>query len=362
MMKWWRLALSIAVLFVLVIVLSMAALSYLIDPNQLKPVIAEQVKQNSNYQLQIDGQLSWSFYPTFGVKADRILLSTSDQATPFLELNEVRIATDFWQFLHGTSQLQGAMHVNIAKFMGLQATNTNVRVHWQNNILTLASMTADLYGGTLAGVIHGQSFSQYPLWDWNVELNHVQLKSLTEHLTQFNYPISLIGDGRIKFFGRAEGKSQNDLMSSLVGKLDFYMTNGLIQGLDLNYFVQTANAMINQQMAAQENHHQTEFNNLVGSLELKNSLATIRDFSLSATNLLARASGDLNLNTQTVDLRLQILPHQGVKSLSQVPVLISGNLTQPQVQLDTSQIQKVTALPGVEAKKKAAKVTHLSKK
>lgn len=52
---------------VLVVVIGIAALLALVDPNQFKPMIAEQVKKATGRELVMDGDISWRFFPSVGL-------------------------------------------------------------------------------------------------------------------------------------------------------------------------------------------------------------------------------------------------------------------------------------------------------
>ncbi|OAN18370.1 cell envelope biogenesis protein AsmA [Photobacterium jeanii] len=51
---------------VLVVIIGIAALLALVDPNQFKPLIAEQVKKNTGRELVINGDIGWRFFPSIG--------------------------------------------------------------------------------------------------------------------------------------------------------------------------------------------------------------------------------------------------------------------------------------------------------
>lgn len=51
---------------VVVAVIGIAALVALVDPNQFKPMIAEQVKKATGRDLVIEGDISWRFFPSIG--------------------------------------------------------------------------------------------------------------------------------------------------------------------------------------------------------------------------------------------------------------------------------------------------------
>lgn len=51
---------------VLVIVVGVGALLALVDPNQFKPLITEQVKKATGRDLVINGEIGWRFFPSIG--------------------------------------------------------------------------------------------------------------------------------------------------------------------------------------------------------------------------------------------------------------------------------------------------------
>ncbi|WP_305407011.1 AsmA family protein [Photobacterium leiognathi] len=52
---------------IIVVVLGIVALVTLVNPNQFKPVIAEQVKEQTGRDLVISGDIGWRFFPTLGL-------------------------------------------------------------------------------------------------------------------------------------------------------------------------------------------------------------------------------------------------------------------------------------------------------
>ncbi len=53
---------------IIVVVLGIVALVTLVNPNQFKPVIAEQVKEQTGRDLVISGDIGWRFFPTLGIE------------------------------------------------------------------------------------------------------------------------------------------------------------------------------------------------------------------------------------------------------------------------------------------------------
>ncbi|MEZ8739118.1 AsmA family protein [Photobacterium swingsii] len=81
--------LYILLALVLVVVIGIAALLALVDPNQFKPLIAEQVKKNTGRELVINGNIDWRFFPSVG-----LTLGETEFRNPegFAEANLVRFS------------------------------------------------------------------------------------------------------------------------------------------------------------------------------------------------------------------------------------------------------------------------------
>ncbi len=65
----------VPVVFLLVVVVGLLVF---IDPNDYKQEISAQVKSASGYELQLEGDLSWSFYPQLGIKTEQVSLSKGE--------------------------------------------------------------------------------------------------------------------------------------------------------------------------------------------------------------------------------------------------------------------------------------------
>src|SRR3990167_7574740 len=114
-MRTIKILLSILLLIILVLIIALGSLFLFLDPNKLKPIIANEVSRNTGFQTTINGKLSWSFYPLLGVKLDSMTLKESGQPAPFLEMHDVSIATELSQLLQGQSELQGQLYIQSAQ-------------------------------------------------------------------------------------------------------------------------------------------------------------------------------------------------------------------------------------------------------
>lgn len=60
-----KLLLILAIPIVLIVV-AVAALVMFVNPNQFKPMIAEQVQAQTGLELEISGDINWQFFPSLG--------------------------------------------------------------------------------------------------------------------------------------------------------------------------------------------------------------------------------------------------------------------------------------------------------
>ena len=62
---------------------------------------------------------------------------------------------------------------------------------------------------------------------------------------------------------------------------------------------------------------------------------------LTSPTFTTQGQGSISLIDQTINLQLQVKPQQSLKSQWQIPVLVTGTLVNPQVNLDTTNINKL---------------------
>lgn len=65
-MKFFQRFINILLVSIVILILGIAALCMYVDPNRLKPLITSEVRKRTDYQLDIDGNFTWSFYPRRG--------------------------------------------------------------------------------------------------------------------------------------------------------------------------------------------------------------------------------------------------------------------------------------------------------
>lgn len=356
MKKIFKIIAWLLVLIAVIAACALAALYMMADPNKLKPVITSEVLKRTGYHLVIDGDLSWSLYPQVGVKAAHITLTAPDQNKPFLDLRRVHIAVELSQLLRGVNKLSGEVHITEVTLMNVHATSALVGLHWQDNILTLRPIQASLYDGSMNGMARGKDFSGEPSWNWDVTLSHIDMKPFMRDANGDHSKLTLSGTGQMRINASTQGDTRNKMLSNLNGVTDFNLTNGSVEGVDLNFLLQTADALINKKaVELPEKIDATHFDSLAGSLLINNGLAQTNNLLLTAPAFKVRGQGNYNLPHETLNLTLQVVSQDELNMQFEIPVLITGAAAKPDVRLDMREINKQVATQELDRVKSKVK-------
>lgn len=343
-MKFMRIVLSLLLLVIIVAGVALASLYYFIDPNKLKPIMAEQIRQHTGYEVVIDGNFTWSLYPRVGIKVAHIALYAPKRTAPFVELRDITFATELGELLRGKQKLRGDVYIDELSLLNVKGSHAHVGLGWQAGVLTLSPMTASLYDGSMSGSIRGRNLAMQPTWDWEVDFDHVQLEPLLLDMNGADNKLNIAARAQVKFRGLTYGKTRDDMLGNLDGTLALLAKDGSVTGLNINYLIESANAfMTRQPIAAPDQINKTMFDSLNGAMVIHKGIVETKQLILDAPAFVAKASGSINLPYNAINIQLMVTPNNNAKVNWQVPVMLTGNLDRPDVRLDTSELTKLLA-------------------
>ncbi|HHI82336.1 MAG TPA: AsmA family protein, partial [Rhizobiales bacterium] len=157
------------------------------------------------------------------------------------------------------------------------------------------------------------------------------------------------GRGNLKMLLSAEGRSQRQIMSSLLGNGRFTFTDGAIVGLNIPKLIR---GLQNGQIGNLETvkSEKTDFSELSGTFQITNGIAQNNDLKLISPLLRMSGAGTVHLPARRLDYKLKpkivaSLSGQGATSpLSgiEIPVRVTGPWDRPKVAAD---IAALTANP-----------------
>ncbi|MBW5801903.1 AsmA family protein [Halomonas elongata] len=109
------------------------------DPEDLKPRLVEVVREHSGLELELDGPLSWSFYPRLGVAvetAEARLPTQSPDDRPFAAFDHAEVSLAFAPLLRGEIAIDG---LTIEGLLLNLARDESGRGNWETLIEQLES-------------------------------------------------------------------------------------------------------------------------------------------------------------------------------------------------------------------------------
>ncbi len=232
--------------------------------------------------------------------------------------------------------LQGNLQVGKLTVMKLNITHASVTVNAKNGLITLNPVTANLYQGSEKSNLVLDARTNTPAITFVGNLANVQIQPL---LTDFMQNDKISGTGNVDVNIRTVGATPDAVKRNLNGNLKFALTKGVMRGIDVNYQIKRAQALLRKQaQPTQSSSEQTEFGSITGSAQITNGIAVNHDLQITNPVFTSSGDGTLNLVNQTIDYTLKIQTAQGDFSNYQLPITISGSMNSPSIGLDMQSI------------------------
>ncbi len=240
--------------------------------------------------------------------------------------------------------VKGELTINQVMVKGLTLKNVKTSLRKDGSMLTLNPLTADLYQGSLATKIQYDLANKNGTTSFSGKIYHIALDPLLGALKQ-KQPIS--GNADVTF-------DLSHSNSKLNGTTRLDIKNGTLKGVDVNYYLERARAMIKKEEFSLEDSKQTLFNSLSGTLKINNNVIDNNDLTLSATDFMANGVGEVDLNSQTIAYKIQAkkIYHDGQEHPNALPlaIRIKGSLEKPRVLPDFDLYLKALLEKGVKQK------------
>jgi AsmA protein len=232
----------------------------------------------------------------------------------------------------------------------LKTTDVNVNATLQDGILDLSSITASLYQGTLKSNAKVNLTTTMPQISFQSTLANVQAEPLLTDLDSQGSKLKVKGAGNIEIQATTSGLTADALASNLNGKSTFSFQNGVLDGINIGYLIDSANAFLKGQAAPAQGQNLTNFGNLTGTAQIKNGVVTNNDLTMISPRFDTKGQGTINLVSQQISYGLQVKPKVSgdtggsinINDLT-LPVSISGNMNNPSVKLDVGALAQYVA-------------------
>ncbi|MEX6225530.1 AsmA family protein [Providencia hangzhouensis] len=91
--------LTTLIILLVVIVAGLTTLVMLVNPNDFRHYIVEQVDKKSGYQLEFNGDMRWHVWPTLSIITGPISLTAPNATTPVLSAENMRLDVELWPLI-----------------------------------------------------------------------------------------------------------------------------------------------------------------------------------------------------------------------------------------------------------------------
>jgi AsmA protein len=243
----------------------------------------------------------------------------------------------------------GLIKIDEVQAAKVKLDKVNAHLQFQDGTLTLSPVTASFYQGSLNADSTVKLNTPLPQISLRGNLTNVQAGPLFEDLGGANKKLKLSGVANVQLQVTTLGKDANTITKNLNGNSKLALSNGVLEGIDLGYLVDSADALINKQSAPQTNSKQTTFGNLTATAVIQNGVVSNNDLLIDSPRFNTTGKGTINLVSQTIDYSLQTAVKQTqidtVKHYAgaMIPITVTGSLNDPSVRLDTQQLLKSVA-------------------
>lgn len=213
-------------------------------------------------------------------------------------------------------RLNGKLAIDKLLFNNLLFTQVKATINKPKETLNISPLTANFYQGKLHATLTHQS-------------THSTLQG---KITQFEVqPFLRDLKNEQRLSARADLNFNLKKTSDLTGALQFHLMNGVLKGIDVKYYLNTAQQLLKKQIPSVQNYKQTVFNDLSGNLKIHDQQMDNPDLSIQASDFQATGRGALDFKAQNIAYQLQVWPTDGKYPLA---IRIDGPLAQPQIKPD----------------------------
>ncbi|KAF0808227.1 hypothetical protein A167_02735 [Alcanivorax sp. S71-1-4] len=100
-----RIALYTLIGLIVLLAVAVFVITRVIDPNDFKPQISDLARQHTNLNLDIQGDLAWTFWPSLGVSIGRTEARIGDDEDLFAAIGDARVGVAVWPLLFGNVEM-----------------------------------------------------------------------------------------------------------------------------------------------------------------------------------------------------------------------------------------------------------------
>ena len=251
--------------------------------------------------------------------------------------------------------LQGRARVGRLTINDLKLQDLDAKTTAQGGRLVLEPLAAKLYGGSLRGGLRLDASGAKSQLKLDQEISGIDFGALLAEVSDVK---NITGTVNLKLASTATGATDEDLLKTLGGNLDFALTDGVYKGMDVWYEIRRARALIRRKEApVRSGPEETP----IRALELAGKLTdgVLRTDKLSAEIPFLRVSGDATVDLPKAALNSKLTALVFEKPVfgddtsledlvnMSLPLTVSGPVADPKVGVDLSKMVRAVVTESV---------------
>jgi AsmA protein len=253
-----------------------------------------------------------------------------------------------------TLLMHGTVTIGSATVANVNLSQVHVGVDAKDGVTHIAPAKAKLYGGDYSGDITLDSRGSTPVMTLDQSMTGIDVAPL---LMDFAKTRRLSGRGNVTSNLTAHGSASDAVMKTLSGHVAANLTNGAVEGIDLWFEINRAMSLIQKQsLPTGSSSGRTKFDAFKVSADLRDGVAATKDLNIVSQNLHVTGQGTSNLVTEAIDYQVKATllngaSAAGAKTLADIPVTITGTMTNPTVRPDLGGLAKARVQQEVDKHK-----------
>jgi AsmA protein len=229
------------------------------------------------------------------------------------------------------------------KVSNMLTQNWQMKMAINKGVLTLSSLTADLYEGKLALSAKLDGRKAVPTYVFDKKLTGVQIRPLLIDAAEVDL---LSGTASFEVKGSGASLIADNLKNNLNAVGQFEVADGSLYGVNIPQMIRSAQQKLKGDLSADKKEElKTDFTSLTGSFTMKDAVVTNPDLAMASPLIRLNGKGTANIATEALDYTLTTsvvgsLSGQGeaadesLKGID-IPLTIKGTFQEPKFGIDT---------------------------
>lgn len=229
------------------------------------------------------------------------------------------------------------------KVSNMLTQNWQMKMAVNKGVLTLSSLTADLYEGKLALSAKLDGRKAVPTYVFDKKLTGVKIRPLLTDAAEVDL---LSGTASFEVKGSGASLIVDNLKNNLNAVGKFEVADGSLYGVNIPQMIRSAQQKLKGDLSADKKEElKTDFTSLTGSFTMKDVVVTNPDLAMASPLIRLNGKGTANIATEALDYTLTTsvvgsLSGQGepadesLKGID-IPLTIKGTFQEPKFGIDT---------------------------